>query len=441
MGRAEGPSGPGGKRDPDRQSTRGARRAVNGRVHGCVTRRLRRAAGRCRRARYREIAEVLWEERVLNAFKGSGFEEHAPPDAVEPAPAPGRQGEGPAAGRAHPSRSRAAGAGVHQDRADPGDAPGPRHSRPRRRARQAAGRRADAAVGGDEGAHRGASSEAPVDELFATFDEKPLAAASIGQVYRATLPDGADVAVKVQRPGVSETMEMDLEILLEQAHRIGAHTQWGKDFDVAALADEFASVLRSELDYTHEGRALDRFRAAFEGDSDVVFPAVYWDHTSSRVLDHGLRRRDARDRARGGARGGRRRRPRRRARRRPRTSADLRDGLLPRRPARREHLRARRRPHRLRRLRPRRHRLRAQPRRDLRHAARDLRRRPGRRHRGGAADDRHAAARERRLSRDRARGDHEPVPARADDRRRARRHGAAAALDDARAPACTCPPS
>jgi ubiquinone biosynthesis protein len=123
-----------------------------------------------------------------------------------------------------------------------------------------------------------------VEELFATFDQEPLAAASIGQVYRATLPDGTAVAVKVQRPGVSETMEMDLGILVEQAHRVGAHTQWGKDFDVAALADEFAGVLRSELDYTHEGRALDRFRTAFEDTPDVLFPAVYWDHTSSRVL-------------------------------------------------------------------------------------------------------------------------------------------------------------
>jgi ubiquinone biosynthesis protein len=124
----------------------------------------------------------------------------------------------------------------------------------------------------------------PVEELFATFDPVPLAAASIGQVYSATLPDGTPVAVKVQRPGVTATMDIDLEILIDQANRLAAHTQWGKDFDVASLADEFAAILRSELDYRHEGRALERFRAAFADDKDVLFPAVYWDHSTEYVL-------------------------------------------------------------------------------------------------------------------------------------------------------------
>jgi ubiquinone biosynthesis protein len=239
--------------------------------------------GALRRARYREIAKVLWEERVLSAFKGSGLEEHVPQDAVEPAPEPaGKEKDLPPAVRIRHALERLGPAFIkmgqilatRRDLVTPDlaaelaklqdDVP----TLPWEEMRE----RIESELGGSVG------------ELFATFDETPLAAASIGQVYRATLPDGTAVAVKVQRPGVSETMEMDLEILIEQAHRIGAHTQWGKDFDVAALADEFAAVLRSELDYTHEGRALDRFRAAFEDDTDVVFPAVYWDHTSSRVL-------------------------------------------------------------------------------------------------------------------------------------------------------------
>ena len=239
--------------------------------------------GALRRARYRQIAQVLWEERILSAFKGSAFEEHIAPDAVQPAPAPdGKEKDLPPAVRIRHALERLGPAFIkmgqilatRHDLVSPDlaaelaklqdDVP----TLPWEQMRE----RIEAELGGSVG------------ELFATFDETPLAAASIGQVYRATLPDGTAVAVKVQRPGVSETMEMDLEILVEQAHRVGAHTQWGKDFDVAALADEFASVLRSELDYTHEGRAMDRFRAAFEGTTEVVFPAVYWDHTSSRVL-------------------------------------------------------------------------------------------------------------------------------------------------------------
>jgi ubiquinone biosynthesis protein len=239
--------------------------------------------GALRRARYREIAKVLWDERVLNAFKGSGLEEHVPPDAVEPAPgAAGKEKDLPPAVRIRHALERLGPAFIkigqilatRRDLVTPDlaaelaklqdDVP----TMPWEEMRE----RIESELGGSVG------------ELFATFDETPIAAASIGQVYRATLPDGTDVAVKVQRPGVSETMEMDLDILVEQAHRLAAHTQWGKDYDVAALADEFAAVLRSELDYTHEGRAMDRFRAAFVDDPDVVFPAVYWDHTSGRVL-------------------------------------------------------------------------------------------------------------------------------------------------------------
>ncbi len=239
--------------------------------------------GALRRARYREIAKVLWEERVLSAFRGSAFEGHVPTDAVEPVAQPaGKEKDLPPAVRIRHALERLGPAFIkigqilatRRDLVTPDlaaelaklqdDVP----TLPWEEMRE----RIEAELGGSVG------------ELFATFDETPLAAASIGQVYRATLTDGTPVAVKVQRPGVSETMEMDLEILVEQAHRVGAHTQWGKDFDVAALADEFAAVLRSELDYTHEGRALDRFRAAFEDTPDVVFPAVHWDLTSSRVL-------------------------------------------------------------------------------------------------------------------------------------------------------------
>ena len=237
--------------------------------------------GARRRARYREIAKVLWDERVLNLVKGGGIEEHAPAEAAQ-GEAPVRERDLPRAVRIRHALERLGPAFVklgqllatRRDLIEPDLA-------------------AELAKLQDEvptlpweemRARVEAELGAPVDELFSAFDEEPIAAASIGQVYRAALPDGTPVAVKVQRPGVTETMELDLEILVEYAHRVQAHTQWGKDYDVAGLADEFAAVLRSELDYTHEGRALDRFRAAFAETPEVVFPGVYWDHTSARVL-------------------------------------------------------------------------------------------------------------------------------------------------------------
>ena len=136
----------------------------------------------------------------------------------------------------------------------------------------------------DPFAVEGARAQAVRNGLSVPFDTTPLAAASIGQVYRAALPDGTPVAVKVQRPGVTETMEIDLEILVDLGRRISAHTQWGKDYDVSALTQEFADVLRAELDYTHEGRSMDRFREAFADDPQIVIPEVFWDHSTSRVL-------------------------------------------------------------------------------------------------------------------------------------------------------------
>jgi ubiquinone biosynthesis protein len=246
--------------------------------------------GAQRRARYREIARVLWEERVLNLMKGSELESHAPSPVDQDGHATGAPAEGvqvrerdlPRAVRIRHAFERLGPAFVKM-----GQLLATRRDLvPPDLAAELAKLQDDVpTLPWDEMRPRiEAELGAPVEELFATFDQTPLAAASIGQVYKATLADGTIVAVKVQRPGVTETMEVDLEILVEQARRLEAHTQWGRDFDVGALATEFADVLRSELDYTHEGRALDRFRAAFTDTPEVSFPGVYWDHTTSRVL-------------------------------------------------------------------------------------------------------------------------------------------------------------
>lgn len=124
----------------------------------------------------------------------------------------------------------------------------------------------------------------PLEELYAEFDEAPAAAASIGQVHMAVLHDGTRVAVKVQRPGIREVIEADLDILRTQARRIHGHTDIGRRFDVVALVDEFARILHEECDYVNEAENADRLRAAFDGDETVHFPRAYWDLTSATVI-------------------------------------------------------------------------------------------------------------------------------------------------------------
>lgn len=122
------------------------------------------------------------------------------------------------------------------------------------------------------------------EEVFATFDPAPLAAASIGQAHAATLPDGTEVVVKVRRPGVVEQVEQDLEILQSLAARANRRWEIAEQYDIVALAQEFAETLRSELDYVREGRSAERFAENFAGDGEAHIPKVFWETSTSRVL-------------------------------------------------------------------------------------------------------------------------------------------------------------
>lgn len=125
---------------------------------------------------------------------------------------------------------------------------------------------------------------APPEALFAHFDPEALASASIGQVHGARLADGREVVVKVQRPGVEQQVETDLQILANVAEWVGEHTPLGRDIDLPPLVDEFAFTIRNELDYVREGGNADRFRRAFADDAKVWIPRVHWDLTTRRVL-------------------------------------------------------------------------------------------------------------------------------------------------------------
>ena len=129
-----------------------------------------------------------------------------------------------------------------------------------------------------------AELDAPLEELFATFDPIPIAAASLAQVHAATLSDGSEVVVKVQRPGIEATIETDLEIIFDLARLLQARTPLGDIYDLPEIAEDFATTLRAELDFYREGRNADRFRANFAGELYLYIPQVYWDYTTRRVL-------------------------------------------------------------------------------------------------------------------------------------------------------------
>jgi ubiquinone biosynthesis protein len=120
--------------------------------------------------------------------------------------------------------------------------------------------------------------------LFATFDDEPMASASIGQAHTATLHDGTPVVVKVRRPGAVAQVQEDLEILRNLALRASRAWSLAREYDAAGIADEFAQTLRAELDYLQEGRNAERFAVSFADDADVRIPRVFWDYTTSRVL-------------------------------------------------------------------------------------------------------------------------------------------------------------
>ncbi len=122
-----------------------------------------------------------------------------------------------------------------------------------------------------------------MDDTFSYFEVEPLAAASIGQVHRARLISGEDVAVKVQRPGVQNMVRDDMEILYDIARMAEKRTEWGRLYHVRDIVKEFEVALQGEMDFTREGRNADRFRADL-GEDRVVIPRIFWHLSTQKVL-------------------------------------------------------------------------------------------------------------------------------------------------------------
>ena len=120
--------------------------------------------------------------------------------------------------------------------------------------------------------------------LFETFDDTPLGSASLAQVHRATLRDGRAVAVKVQRPNISEVIHNDLDALAAIASRADIATKVGRRVHFADWVHEFRKALLAEMDYVCEAENLCRFRTHFREYPEIFVPAPLWDFSSRRVL-------------------------------------------------------------------------------------------------------------------------------------------------------------
>ncbi|MEA1944593.1 MAG: AarF/ABC1/UbiB kinase family protein [Euryarchaeota archaeon] len=124
----------------------------------------------------------------------------------------------------------------------------------------------------------------PIDRIFATFSCKPFASASLGQVHLATLPGGDRVVVKVQRPGIKDVIDSDLQILRDLAHFADQHIREARALNPVGVISEFERIIRAELDYTLEAQNADELRENFSDDATVQIPKVYWDYTRWQVL-------------------------------------------------------------------------------------------------------------------------------------------------------------
>jgi len=125
---------------------------------------------------------------------------------------------------------------------------------------------------------------APLDELFSSFSETPLAAASIAQVHEATMPDGRRVAVKVQRPGLLGEIRTDIAVLTYLAALGERVSPRSRPFDVPAAVREFAKSLGREIDFGREARSIRLFRAALTDVPDLWIPDVVAERSTGAVL-------------------------------------------------------------------------------------------------------------------------------------------------------------
>ena len=121
------------------------------------------------------------------------------------------------------------------------------------------------------------------EKIYAELSPNPVAAASLGQVYKGKLRSGETVAVKVQRPGLSQQITLDLYILRSIASWAAKNVKRVRS-DLVGIMDEFGARIFEEMDYTQEGRNAERFAQLYGHITDIYVPRIYWQYTQRRVL-------------------------------------------------------------------------------------------------------------------------------------------------------------
>jgi predicted unusual protein kinase regulating ubiquinone biosynthesis (AarF/ABC1/UbiB family) len=130
--------------------------------------------------------------------------------------------------------------------------------------------------------------ENPIEQVFKYINPQPIAAGSIGQIHRATLLSGEEVAIKVLRPGIEKIVAQDSTLIKGIADLI-ALTEFGQNYDLVKLAEDFTKAVNSELDFTQEGHYTDQLRqnlanSRWQEPKQLVIPKVYWNLTTSQLL-------------------------------------------------------------------------------------------------------------------------------------------------------------
>ncbi|ELS46569.1 ABC1 kinase family protein [Microcystis aeruginosa] len=128
----------------------------------------------------------------------------------------------------------------------------------------------------------------PIEQVFKYINTQPIAAGSIGQIHRATLLSGEEVAIKVLRPGIEKIVAQDSALIKGIADLV-ALTEFGQSYDVVDLAEEFIKAVNAELDFTQEGNYTDQLRynltqSRWSEPKQLVIPKIYWHLTNSRIL-------------------------------------------------------------------------------------------------------------------------------------------------------------